>query len=168
MKTICVDFDGVIHDNAEYVSGNIITGEPIAGVVHALNQLREHYRVVIFSCRYRDDHAIDAMRDWLNQHDIQVDEIVDYKPHAQIYIDDRAITFNGDWNETLNQVAEFKQWQWADHCRAQAKAKKYGRPVKRHNRRPRQADANYPEASKAAESQESAVELAISDEPPPG
>jgi hypothetical protein len=37
-------------------------------------------------------------------------EITDKKPIAHVYIDDRAITFNGDWKETLKQIEEFQPW----------------------------------------------------------
>jgi len=32
------------------------------------------------------------------------------KPMAEIYIDDRALTFRGNWEETLREAQEFSPW----------------------------------------------------------
>mgnify|MGYP000086870928 CR=1 FL=1 len=112
MKTIALDFDGVIHLNRNFIDSTIINDEPVPGVAHAIEQLRQEYNVVVFSCRANTPGGIDAIQDWLNVHGIEVDDIVDYKPHATAYIDDRAIQFNGTWQDTLEQVDGFHPWQY--------------------------------------------------------
>ncbi|WP_175345375.1 glycosyltransferase family 2 protein [Bradyrhizobium sp. ORS 375] len=37
------------------------------------------------------------MHDWLRAHDIEFDELVFGKPHADVYIDDNALQFQGNW-----------------------------------------------------------------------
>ena len=33
------------------------------------------------------------------------------KPIADIYVDDRGLQFQGNWDETLTQILSFKTWQ---------------------------------------------------------
>lgn len=114
MKTIALDFDGVIHCNQNFISSTIVNGEPVQGVANAIEQLTRQYKVVVFSCRANTPGGTEAIQDWLNVHGIEVDSVVDHKPHATAYIDDRAICFNGDWQATLDQVEGFEPWQHRD------------------------------------------------------
>ena len=36
--------------------------------------------------------------------DTLYDKVVAYKPAADIYIDDKALRFEGDWNQTLEEM----------------------------------------------------------------
>ena len=110
MRTICLDFDGVIHLNARFVASTIIVGEPVHGVTHAIERLREQYKVVVHSCRCASDGGVDAIKDWLMLHGIEVDDVVDYKPLAEVYVDDRAVPFDGDWSATIDSIGVFKPW----------------------------------------------------------
>ena len=110
MKTICLDFDGVIHLNRRFVASTIIEDEPVQGAAHAIERLREQYKVVVHSCRCASDGGVDAIKDWLSLHGIEVDDVVDYKPLAEVYVDDRAVAFDGDWLATLDDISEFKPW----------------------------------------------------------
>ncbi|MEY8240051.1 MAG: hypothetical protein RPT25_06880 [Cycloclasticus sp.] len=109
--TIALDFDGVIHLNQNFISSTIIIEEPVPGAASAIEQLSRQYKVVVFSCRANTPGGIEAIEDWLTVHGIEVDDVVDYKPHATVYIDDRAIQFSGDWQGTLEQVEGFEPWQ---------------------------------------------------------
>jgi len=109
--TIALDFDGVIHLNQSFISSTIIIEEPVPGAASAIEQLSRQYKVVVFSCRANTPGGIEAIEDWLTVHGIEVDDVVDYKPHATVYIDDRAIQFSGDWQDTLEQVEGFEPWQ---------------------------------------------------------
>jgi len=44
--------------------------------------------------------------------------VVKDKPTAHIYIDDRAVCFNGVWDDTIKNIESFKQWQLDDKLRA--------------------------------------------------
>ncbi len=54
--------------------------------------------------------------DYLKANDIVVDDVVMEKPPAVVYIDDRAIRFNGDPSDLLNQIVSFKPWNAAGTC----------------------------------------------------
>ena len=108
--TICLDFDGVIHS---YQSGwqgeTIIPDSPIHGVDKAIARLRKDYRVVVFSARCRSDEGVEAIRSWLAKHQIEVDDVCRDKPAAHLYVDDRAICFDGNWDQTISDIHQFKK-----------------------------------------------------------
>lgn len=109
-RTVCVDFDGVIHS---YVSGWMGEGNipdpPIHRVDEAIAKLREDYRVVIYSARCRSSVGRDAIAAWLEKHGIEVDEICEHKPPAFVYIDDRAIPFTGNWDQCMLAIQQFRK-----------------------------------------------------------
>lgn len=96
--------------NAQFISPEIVTDDPVPGVLQAIKQLRTQYKVVVYSCRCNDLGGIAAIKRWLNQHSIEVDNVVNYKPVAEVYVDDRAVPFMGDWGATLEDIERFKPW----------------------------------------------------------
>lgn len=100
--TICVDFDGVIHD---YESGTYPKmGLPKDGAQHALQELIDKgYRVVVFTARAdTKEHAV-HVREWLDYYDVPYHDVTALKVPALVYIDDRAIRFE-TWPQTLEQL----------------------------------------------------------------
>jgi len=111
-KTIVFDFDGVIHS---YKSGwqghDIISDEPVQGIKETIDNLREKgYEVVIVSTRSAYPTGKIAMKGWLEKYNIKVDRISDVKPPAIVYVDDRAITFDGNTNGLVEKICAFKSW----------------------------------------------------------
>ncbi len=110
---ISVDFDGVIHDH-KGVGDGTVSGAIIAGAKEALQQLSEHYRIIVFTAKAKPDRPLvngksgtELVWEWLEKHDIAkyVNSITSEKPRAVCYIDDKAIRFD-NWNQTL---ADFNQ-----------------------------------------------------------
>ena len=109
-KTVCLDFDGVIHSYKSGWQGEaVIPDPPIHKVDVAVRRLRKHFRVVIYSARCRNRQGVEAIQRWLDKHQIEVDEVCDHKPPAFVYVDDRAIPFNGDWDETISAIHAFRK-----------------------------------------------------------
>lgn len=111
-KTIVLDFDGVVHS---YISGwkgaNHIPDPPVPYVAEAIDTLKEAgYEIVIWSTRCVYLKGRQAIRDWLIQWGITVDSIVSVKPSCICFVDDRAITFNGDWRQTMIDILKFKSY----------------------------------------------------------
>lgn len=54
------------------------------------------------------------VEEWLAQHGLAeyVSQVTDRKPAAHVYVDDRALCFEGDFAETLDQIARFRaHWE---------------------------------------------------------
>lgn len=112
MKTIVFDFDGVIHS---YLSGwkgaDVIPDPPVKGIGEAIQKIREDgYQVVIVSTRSAKAEGKQAMKNWLSNYGIAVDGICAEKPPAIVYIDDRAICFDGKPETLLGKIQRFKPW----------------------------------------------------------
>ena len=109
-KTIAVDFDGVLHKNTS--DDYSISNTAIEGAKQAIDQLKDQYKIIIYSARVSLDFGIDKgmedIKEFLNSQDIYYDEIAICKPVALYYIDDRAIHFT-NWQDTLNQIQNNKQ-----------------------------------------------------------
>lgn len=109
-QTICLDFDGVIHSYQHGWQGeDVISDPPVHKVDLAIKELRKDYRVVVFSSRCRTEKGIAAIHAWLQKHNIEVDEVCDHKPPALVYVDDRAVRFSGDWQQTIADIHAFKK-----------------------------------------------------------
>lgn len=117
MKTIAVDFDGVIHKYNEVWHDGTIYDDPIPGALVGVKMLQKTYAVFVFTTRNTGDvalwlceHGIDAVSDhriserlfWNNQELVLV---TNRKLPAVAYIDDRAVRFT-NWAEVLLQLKE--------------------------------------------------------------
>ena len=106
--TVVVDFDGTI---CEHEFPGI--GAPKTGVQAALKAIKKAgYAIRIHSCRtasyWEDDELQDQryhMITFLLKNHIPFDDIViDNKPIAMFYIDDRGIPFKDNWAEIAEEI----------------------------------------------------------------
>lgn len=101
MKTICVDFDRVIHEYTTPWSGpDIIEDRPVKGAFEWLAEMVEYYEVCIYSARSSTSSGRQAMTAWFRAHGLSEAVAVklhfpSHKPSAVLYIDDRAFHFQG-------------------------------------------------------------------------
>lgn len=121
-KTLCVDFDGVIH---LYESGwkgvDVVADGPVPGAIEWLAWASDRYEVCIYSSRSKDPNGViamtNALRIWANAAlpPEDVDRVMGRlsfpteKPAAYLTIDDRAICFDGTW-PTAAQIDGFVPW----------------------------------------------------------
>lgn len=120
---IAIDFDGVLHGYSKGWADGTVYDPPVPGTRKAMEQLKAqgHY-LIIFSTRTNkvfrkksDPDQQPLMEAWLAEHSIPFDKIWLYgKPMADIYLDDRALTFKGDWQQTLQDISVFKPWLKAE------------------------------------------------------
>lgn len=110
-KTIVFDFDGVIHKYSKGWQGvDNIYDEPVEGIKELIEKLRQDYEVIIFSTRSSEEIGKQAIYEWLEKYNIQVDYVCSIKPPAICYIDDRAITFNGTTKGLYEKIVSFENW----------------------------------------------------------
>lgn len=103
---ILVDLDGVLNTYTGGFDENYIP--PVkSGAAEFLTALSEKYIVKIFTTRNR----LLASK-WLieNGLDKYVADVTNIKEPAILHIDDRALTFEGNFVETLKKVEAFKVW----------------------------------------------------------
>jgi ribonucleotide monophosphatase NagD (HAD superfamily) len=93
-QTLCVDIDLTLCIS----QGDYASAEPIPGAREALQALgKDGWKVVLFTARHFNHWQVTV--DWLKRFGFEYDQIVFGKPPARYYIDDRAIPFNGSWEE---------------------------------------------------------------------
>lgn len=110
--TVVFDLDGVIHS---YVSGwqgvDVVPDPPVPLIDEEIKRIRAAgYRVVVVSTRCATPEGMGAVRRYLRENGIEVDDVAAEKPPALVYIDDRAIRFDGDPRGLLEQIQSFKPW----------------------------------------------------------
>jgi hypothetical protein len=107
MKTIAIDFDGVIHKYSKGWQDGTIYDEPMEGSLDAIKQLAVNNKLIIFSTRAKGDGNLAEMKHWLDKHGFLpfISEITHEKAIASIYIDDRGLRFN-DWSNTMETLTE--------------------------------------------------------------
>lgn len=104
-KTVCVDFDGVLNNYEGFDGNNLYTAKPF--VKEFLEKLDDEYDVMIFTTREKGQ-----IQSWLYQYGLEEIPvgITNQKVPALAYIDDRAIQFRGNFNETLKELENFKAY----------------------------------------------------------
>lgn len=116
-RNVCVDFDGVVHNNDKGFGDGTCYGEPIEGSLEAIKQLAQQYDVIIFTAKAKTDRPLvggktgkQLVWEWLHKHSIAsyVKEVTSDKPRALVYIDDKAIRFI-NWNDTLTQFSRLHE-----------------------------------------------------------
>lgn len=130
---ICLDFDGVLHSySSGWKGASVIPDPPTPGAMEWLREIYEGARfdVSIYSSRSSSVPGRLAMKRWLaaslsdefgnmigpNWDPIRL-EIAEwvkwpwFKPPALITIDDRALTFSGNWRDyDADDLLNFKPW----------------------------------------------------------
>jgi len=101
-KTICIDFDGVIHRYSKGWMEGKIYDEPVDGAIEAIKLLQKDFEIVVLTARSSLGEKRNVLiRKWLKSHGLDV-KITNIKPPAIAYLDDRAIRFQGNWQDMLN------------------------------------------------------------------
>jgi hypothetical protein len=125
---LCLDFDGVIHRYSRGWQDGSIYDDVVLGFFEWAIRAKDHFRLVIYSSRSKTDEGVQAMILWtssqlgaylasfswptidppLTTGDF---EFAHEKPPAFLTIDDRALTFNGDWRTyPPENLLDFRPW----------------------------------------------------------
>ncbi len=132
---LTVDFDGVLHSYKKGWQGvDVINDDPVPGACAFLIEAAKKFDVNIYSSRSSKVDGIAAMQAWLHRHmtdhflDIEgaadpnvhpAEKAYDFvyskiswpmeKPAAMVTLDDRALTFTGEWPE-VSELLAFTPW----------------------------------------------------------
>ena len=112
---LCLDFDGVIHSyTTKYIAPDVVNDPPTPGTREALERYSEFFRLEIFSSRSHQLGGRNAMFEWCRDHfgyDFTTQQLHFplHKPPALVTLDDRAITFTGQWPD-LPSLRAFRPW----------------------------------------------------------
>ena len=104
---LCIDIDGTLCHLRAPGEGYADVA-PLPGAAERLRQWRREGHTVILAtarhmktCQGNPGMALArqgaTLFDWLARHGFEYDEIWFGKPHADVYIDDNALRFEGDW-----------------------------------------------------------------------
>ena len=119
LRSVCVDFDRVIHSYTTPWSGTTnIPDPPNKGAFQWLTEMVQHYDVHVFSARCQDVHGVSAIKLWMRKHGLSEEVIAKLqfplgKQSAILYIDDRAFQFQGRF-PTPEEIKAFKPWHPED------------------------------------------------------
>lgn len=105
-KTILIDLDGVLNEYTGGFDKDYIP--PIkAGAKEFLENISSDYELKLFTTR----NKILATK-WLIENGIDkfFDDITNTKDLAWLYIDDRCINFDGNFDNLISSINAFKPW----------------------------------------------------------
>lgn len=121
--TVAVDFDGVIHRyDSPWINAQTIPDGAVEGAIEWLASTIQSMDVVIFSTRCKTWRGRRAVRAWLKReaghlwwdspaafYGLEDVKLSYEKPPALIYLDDRAVRFEGTF-PTIQQIHAAKPW----------------------------------------------------------
>lgn len=133
MRTVCVDFDGVIHRYSKGWHDGSIYDEPMPGAIEGIKRLQERYAVVVHTSRDPGPVAAwlidrDVLATWytgnpdpdVNQHpefwnDQTMVLVTNRKMPAFAYVDDRAVVFTS-WTQMDAQLSGAESGNFGPAC----------------------------------------------------
>lgn len=105
-KTILVDLDGVLNQYNGAFDKHFIP-EIRTGAEDFLKNLYGKFEIKLFTTRNKILTTQWLIKNNLNQY---ITDITNVKEPAFLHIDDRCICFDGNYNDTINQIQNFKPW----------------------------------------------------------
>lgn len=109
-RVICIDLDGVLNVFDEW-KGSEFFHPPRPGAAGFLERLnRAGFKVALFTVRWHE-----WARAWLEENGLSqyVEIVTNRKIPAHVYLDDRAVCFEGDFNEAYEKILNFRTF-WED------------------------------------------------------
>ena len=106
-KTIMIDLDGVLDNYTVYTDEIPSIKE---GAKEFVIELSKDFNLVLFTTR-DTKQAVEWLQ--INEIDKYFSDVTKVKNPAYIYIDDIALKFNGNYDETLKEIEKFDVY-WKD------------------------------------------------------
>ena len=106
MKTILIDLDGVLNEYVGSFDKNFIP--PIKqGAKEFLRALAEKFVIKIFTTRNRLLASKWVIENGLDE---LIEDVTNVKEPCWVYIDDRCINFDGNFNDLIDKIENFKPY----------------------------------------------------------
>lgn len=98
---IIVDLDGTICTEEKTYSRSL--AKPIPGAIDAINRLYESGNtIIIYSARTWMEYEMTF--NWLKVHGVNFHQLILGKPIGDVWIDDRALRFEDNWDFVLGEL----------------------------------------------------------------
>lgn len=117
MKSVCIDIDGTISRYIEWVDSKTF-GEVLPHCAQTIHHLKaDGWQVIIYTTRGDKKEIANFLEannvpyDAINENPNQPENAKDGKPLADVYVDDRAIHFDGDWEGVYDKISNFRTWE---------------------------------------------------------
>lgn len=112
---ILIDFDGVLTHYTKWINETTIKDLPNKDMVGVLDSLRNFgFEIVIFSTRAKTFEGRNAIRKYCYENKFAFDRVTDKKEPAKVILDDRAICFDGNTENLVQKILEFKPYRKDD------------------------------------------------------
>ncbi|MBE7704621.1 MAG: hypothetical protein E7Z90_02265 [Cyanobacteria bacterium SIG29] len=105
-KTILIDLDGVLNEyTGNYIEGFIPSIK--IGAKEFLEDISKDYKIKIFTTR-----EFNLVQNWIKENNLDeiISGVTNKKDLCWLYIDDRCICFNGNYNDLKNKINNFQPW----------------------------------------------------------
>lgn len=110
LRTVAVDFDGVIHSYSSGWTGYEPKDDPEPGALGFILGLQaQGYEVVIMSARAHNEEGVKQTEEWLKRHGFPNLRVTNEKVTAVAYVDDRAVPYttgSGDWESATRRISQ--------------------------------------------------------------
>ena len=110
---IGVDFDGVLHQYNTPMGLNEqdrVYDPPVEGALEWVEEVLEHFDIIVYTCRHVSSGGLDAVRYWLEEWGFPDLPVTGVKPVARVYVDDRGYHFNGKNFPSVAYLKNFVPW----------------------------------------------------------
>lgn len=107
---LLIDVDGTLAGYKDGWQGpSNMPESPIPGAKEAMDILKQHFNIVLFSVRATHPEGKAAIEKYMADNGIYYDSISTEKIEGLI-IDDNCEKFDGSWPNTIRKIALFKNW----------------------------------------------------------
>jgi hypothetical protein len=132
MSVVCLDFDGVLHDNLHPISGRRM-GPPMPGAVEACHRLiaNGNHLIVCTANHLSPAHPGQAARlgnhieQWLHywKFPVELMPVTNVKPLADVYVDDKGLAFTS-WGDGAMLMEMQRRLSWHNGHAGSAKTRR--------------------------------------------
>lgn len=107
---ITLDFNGVFDQYGGW-NGQVETYPPADGLDLFLQEINRQFKTVVVTSATM---PIETVEKWLREYgyDQYIDYVTNHKVPSAVYVDDRAVTHSGNFEDTLKKVSNFRpHWE---------------------------------------------------------